>query len=146
MPLPAGREARDGRDKRRRQCDERRRCWQMGGGGVRSEETGQLAGRTRGMKGDGRNERRRQMGGGGVRRGNTTTSRRTRGLEGQDEWPESSVNTADGSFYGIGWRDGNSTARNGAMVTCQRWAPRNGASAMVMLSRPAVGEIKANAS
>jgi len=63
----------------------------MGGGGVRSEETGQLAGWTRGTKGDGRNERRRQMGGGGVRRGRTT-----RGLEGRDEWPESSVDMADG--------------------------------------------------
>ena len=117
----------------------------MRGGGVRSEETGQPAGWTRGTKGDGHNERLRQMGGGGVRRGIATTNR-TRGLEWQGKWPESSVNTADGSFYGIGWRDGNSTARNGAMVTCQRWAPRNGASAMVMLSRPAVGEIKANAS
>ncbi len=39
----------------------------MGGGGMRSEETGQPAGRTIGMKGDGRNERRWQMGGGGVR-------------------------------------------------------------------------------
>jgi hypothetical protein len=39
------------------------------------------------------------MGGGGVtRRGNATTSRMTRGLEGQDEWPESSVDTADGSL------------------------------------------------
>ena len=71
----------------------------MGGGGVRIEETGQPAGRTRGTKGDGHNERRRQMGGGGVtRRGNATTSRMTRGLEGQDEWPESSVDTADGSL------------------------------------------------
>jgi hypothetical protein len=49
----------------------------------------------RGMKGDGHNERHRQMGGSGVRRGNVTTSR-TRGLEGQDEWPELSVDTADG--------------------------------------------------
>jgi len=55
----------------------------MGGGGVRSEEMGQLSGQTRGTKGDGRNERRQQqqMGGGGVGRGNTTTSW-TRGLEG----------------------------------------------------------------
>ena len=36
----------------------------MRGGGVRSEETGQPAGRTRGTKDDGHNERRRQMGGG----------------------------------------------------------------------------------
>jgi hypothetical protein len=35
------------------------------------------------------------MGGGGVRRGNATTSR-TRGLGGRDEWPELSVDTADG--------------------------------------------------
>ena len=62
---------------------------------MRSEETGQPAGWTRGTKGDGRNERRRQMGGGGVRRGNATTSR-TRGLGGRDEWPELSVDTADG--------------------------------------------------
>ena len=73
----------------------------MGGGGVRSEETGQSAGRTRGTKGDGRNERRRQMGGGGVRRGNATTSR-TRGLEGRDD------------LDGKGRRDGSSTARDGA--------------------------------
>jgi hypothetical protein len=63
------------------------------------------------------------MGGGGVRRGNATTSRTTRGLEG-DEWPESSVDTADGSLmvrYGATaprrqWtaRDGSLTARDGA--------------------------------
>ena len=69
----------------------------MGDGGVRSKEMRQPAGRTTGTKGNGRNEGRQQMGGGGVRRGNTTTSR-TRGLEGQDEWPESSVNTDDGSL------------------------------------------------
>ena len=104
----------------------------MGGGGVRSEETGQSAGWTRGTKGDGRNERRRQMGGSGVRRGNVTISQ-TRGLEGRDEWPELSVNTADGSLMmrygataprrqctarrlldGEGCRDGSSTARDGA--------------------------------
>ena len=78
-------------------ADGRWRRRQMGGGGVRIEEMGQPAGRTRGTKGDGRNERRRQMGGGGVRRGNTTTSR-MRGLEGQDEWPDLSGNTADGSL------------------------------------------------
>jgi len=66
----------------------------MGGGGVRIEETGQPARQTRGTKGDGQDEWRRQMGSGGVRRGNTTTSR-TRGLEGRDEWPESSVDTAN---------------------------------------------------
>jgi len=70
----------------------------MRGGGVRSEETGQLAGQTRGTKGNDRNERRRQMGGGGMRRGNVTTSRTTRGLEGRDKWPELSVDTADGSL------------------------------------------------
>ena len=94
----------------------------MGGGGIRGEETGQLAGRTRGTKGNGCNERRRQMGGGGVRSGNMTTSRTTRGLEGQDEWSELSVNTADGSLmvrYGAtaprrrkGWRDGSSMVRD----------------------------------
>ena len=82
----------------------------MGGGGVRSKETGQPAGWTRGTKDDGRNERRRQMGGGGVRRGNVTTSR-TRGLEGQDEWPELSVDTADGSLM---MRYGSSMAMHGA--------------------------------
>jgi len=100
---------------------------------MRSKETGQLAGWTRGTKCDGRNERRRQMGGGGVRRGNATTSRMTRGLEGRDEWPELSVDTADGSLtvrYGVpasrqqwtaqrlhdgeGRRDGSSTVRDGA--------------------------------
>ena len=96
----------------------------MGGGGMRSEETGQLAGWTRGTKGDGHNERHRQMGGCGVRRGNVTTSRTTRGLEGRDEWPESSVDTADGSLmvrYGATAPrrrgtacDGASTARDGA--------------------------------
>jgi len=94
----------------------------MGGGGVRSEKTGQPAEWTRGTKGDGRSERHRQMGGGGLRRGNAATSR-TRGLEGRDEWPESSVDTADGSLmvrYGTTdpqrqWqRDGSSTARDGA--------------------------------
>jgi len=105
----------------------------MGGGGVRSKETVQLAGRMRGTKGDGRNERCRQMGGGGVRRGNATISRTTRGLEGRDEWPESSVDTADGSLMvmygataprrqwtvqrlldGEGRCDGSSTVRDGA--------------------------------
>ena len=69
----------------------------MGGGGVRIKKTGQPAEWTRGMKGNGRNERHGQMGGGGVRRGNAATSR-TRDLEGRDEWPESSVNTANGSM------------------------------------------------
>ena len=69
----------------------------MGGGGIRGEEMGQLAGWTRGTKGNGCNQRRRQMGGGSVRK-DATTSRTTRGLEGQDEWSELSVNTADGSL------------------------------------------------
>ena len=73
----------------------------MRGGSVRSKEMGQLAGWTRGTKGDGHNERHRQMGGGGVRRGNVTTSP-TRGLGGRDEWPESwpelSADMADGSL------------------------------------------------
>ena len=77
------------------------------------------------------------MGGGGVRRGNDTTSRTSRGLEGRDEWLESSVDTADGSLMvrygamaprrqwtaqqllnGEGRRDGSSTARDG--VTAPR--------------------------
>jgi len=83
----------------------------MGGGGVRSEETGKLARWTRGTKGDGRNERHRQMGGGGVRRGNGTTSRMTRGLEGRDELPDSSVDTVDGSLV----------VRYGATAPRQQW-------------------------
>ena len=86
----------------------------MGGGSMRSEETGQLSGKTRGTKGDGRNERRRQMGGGGVRRGNATNRRTARGLEGQDEWPESSVNTADGSLM----------VRYGATAPQRQWMAR----------------------
>ena len=74
------------------------------------------------------------MGGGGVRRDNATTSwTTTRGLEGQDEWPKSSVDTADGSLMvrygarnpqwqwtarwlldGKGWRNGSSTVRDSA--------------------------------
>jgi len=54
------------------------------------------------------------MGGGGVRRGNTTTSRTTRGLEGQDEWPESSVDTADGSLM----------VRYGATAPRWQWTAR----------------------
>ena len=118
----------------------------MGGGGVRSEETGQSAGWTRGTKGNGRNERHRQMGGGGMRRGNVTTSR-TRGLEGRDEWPESSVDTADGSLMarygataprrqwtarrlleGEGRRDGSSTVRDGATAPPRRGTARDGSS------------------
>jgi hypothetical protein len=67
-----------------------------------------------------------------MRRGNVTTSR-TRGLEGRDEWPELSVDTADGSLmmrYGMtaprrqctarrlldnkGRCDGSLTVRDGA--------------------------------
>jgi len=43
------------------------------------------------------------MGSGGGRRGNMTTSQ-TRGLGGCDKWPESSVDTTDGSLmarYGV---------------------------------------------
>ena len=87
----------------------------MGGGGVRSEEMGHPAGQTRGTKGDGRNERCRQMGGGVVMRGNATTSRTMRGLEGPDEWPELSVDTVDGSLMD-GRRDGSSRARDGTMA------------------------------
>jgi len=130
----------------------------MGGGGVRSKETGQLARWTRGTKGDGRNERRRQMGGGGVRRGNATNRRTARGLEGQDEWPESSVDTADGSLMvrygatapqwqwmarqllnGEGWRDSSSTMRDSATAPRRRRTARdssstarNGTSTVVM--------------
>jgi hypothetical protein len=85
----------------------------MGGGGMRSEKVGQPAERTRGPKGDGRNERHRQMGGGGVRRGNVATSQ-TRGLEGRDEWTESSVDTADGSLM----------ARYGATAPQRLWTAR----------------------
>jgi hypothetical protein len=119
----------------------------MGGGGVRSEETGQLAGWTRGTKGDGRNDRCRQMGGGGVRRGNATTSRTTVGLEGQDEWPESSVDTANDSLMvrysataprrqwmerwllnSEGWRDGSSTVRDSSTAPRWRGTARDGSS------------------
>jgi len=119
----------------------------MGGGGVRSKETGQLAGQTRGTKGDGCNERCRQMGGGGVRRGNATTSRTTRGLEGRDEWLELSVDTANGSLMvgygakaprrqwtvrrlldGKGWRDSSSTVRDGATAPRRRGTAHDGSS------------------
>ena len=119
----------------------------MGGGGVRSEETGQLSGWTRGMKGDGHNERHRQMGGGGMRRGSATTSRTTRGLEGRDEWPEPSVDTAHGSLMvrygataprrqwrarrlldGKGRRDGSSTVRDGTTAPRRRGTANDGSS------------------
>jgi hypothetical protein len=86
------------------------------------------------------------MGGGGVRRGNMTTIR-TSGLEGQDEWPELSVDTADGSLmmrYGVtaprrqctarrlldgeGRRDGSSTVRDGATAPRRRETARDGSS------------------
>jgi len=110
----------------------------MGGGDVRSKEMGQLAGWMRGTKGNGCNERHRQMGGGGVRRGNATTSRMTRGLEGQDKWSESSVDMANG-YDGEVRRDGSLTAMNGAVAP--RWqgtaqdgssTPRDGASTAAM--------------
>ena len=94
----------------------------MGGGGVRSEETGQSAGRKRGMKGDGRNERRRQMGGGGVRRGNATTSR-MRGLEGFVS--RHGRRLLDGEVR----REGSSTAMDGATAPRRRGTARDGSSA-----------------
>jgi hypothetical protein len=46
---------------------------------------------------------------------------------------------------GDGRRDGNSTARDGAMATQWRWMMvRNGESATAMLARLAVGATKAN--
>jgi len=119
----------------------------MGGGSMRSEEMGQLAGWMRGTKGDGRNERRQQMGGGGVRRGNATTSWTTRGLEGRDEWPESSVDTTNGSLMrrygataprwqwmarrlldGEGRHNGSSMVRDGTTAPRRRGTARNGSS------------------
>ena len=49
------------------------------------------------------------MGGGGVRRDNATTT-----WEGRDEWPGSSVNTADGSLM----------ARYGATAPRWQWTAR----------------------
>jgi hypothetical protein len=46
------------------------------------------------------------------------------------------------TFDGDGRRDGNSTARDGAMATRWRWM--NGESATAMLARLAVGATKAN--
>ena len=143
----------------------------MGGGGVRSEETGQLAGWTRGTKGDGRNERHRhgrrrreerqrdnqpddeRLGGarrvagvvsrhgrrlldGEVRRDGSSTAmdgatapQRRGTARARRRWTESTTamggdvqrdgvwTVMDGARYGDGRRDGNSTARNGAMVT-----------------------------
>ncbi len=77
----------------------------MGGGGVRSKETGQPAGRTRGtkcdaaMRGAGRWE--------AAARGEA--SRQPAGREawvGRDECPESSVDTADGSLMASAVMDG----------------------------------------
>ena len=62
----------------------------MGGGGVRSEETGQPARRTRGTKGDAimRGASRWKA----VERGEATRQPSGReAWEGRDEWPESSV-------------------------------------------------------
>jgi hypothetical protein len=80
------------------------------------------------------------MGGGGVRRGNATTTG-----EGRDEWPESSVDTADGSLMarygataprrqwmaqrllnGKGRRDGSSTAMDGVTAPRRQGTARNG--------------------
>ncbi len=84
----------------------------MGGGGVRSEETRQPAERTRGTKGDGRNEGRQQMGDGGTRRGNTTTSQ-TRGLEGARRVARVVSRHSQWLLDGEVRRDGSSTARDG---------------------------------
>ena len=98
---------------------------------MRSKETGQLAGRTRGTKRNGRNERCRQMGGGGMRRGNGTTSQTTRGLEGRDavdgslmvrysataprqQWTARRLLDGEGRLLnGEGRCNGSSTARHG---------------------------------
>ena len=82
------------------------------------------------------------MGGGGVRRGNETTT-----WEGRDEWPESSVDTADGSLMarygataprrqwtarllldGEGRCDGSLTAMDGATAPQRRGTARDGSS------------------
>ncbi len=81
----------------------------MGGGSVRSEEYGTTSRTDERHERRCRNERRRQMGGGGVRRGNATTTG-----EGRDEWPESSVDTADGSLM----------ARYGATAPQRQWMAR----------------------
>jgi hypothetical protein len=94
----------------------------MGGGGVRSKETGQPAGWTRGTKGNGRNERRRQMGGGGVRRGDATTSW-TRGLEGFVS--QHGRRLLDGEVR----REGSLKAMDGATAPRRRGTARNGSSA-----------------
>jgi len=52
--------------------------------------------------------------------------------------------TAQWQLDGDGRRDGNSTARDGAMATRWRWMMRNGESAIAMLARLAVGATKAN--
>ncbi len=79
-----------GRDKRRRR-DERRKHRQIGGGGVRSEETGQPTQRMRGTKGDA------AMRGAGRWGNNRPDERPVRSVT-SDKWPESSVSTADGSL------------------------------------------------
>jgi hypothetical protein len=48
------------------------------------------------------------------------------------------------TFDGDGRRDGNSTARDGAMATRWRWMMRNCESATAMLARLAVGAMKDN--
>ena len=123
----------------------------MGGGGVRSEETGQPARRTRGTKGDAimRGASRWKA----VERGEATRQPSGReAWEGRDEWPESSVDTANGSLMvrynetAPQWQwtaqllldgkircDGSSTARDGASAVVmdrehngdgQRWTAR----------------------
>ena len=81
-----------------------------------------------------------------MRRGNVTTSR-TSGLEGRDEWPELSVDTADDSLmmrYGVtaprrqctarrlldgeGRRNGFSMVRDSAMAPQRRGTARDGSS------------------
>jgi len=52
--------------------------------------------------------------------------------------------TARWQLDGDGRRDGNSTARDGAMATQWQWMMRNSKSAMAMLAWLAVGAKKAN--
>ena len=83
----------------------------MRDGGVRSEETGQPAGRMRGTKGDGHNERRRQMGGGGVMRGNADER-----LGGARQVAGVVSRHGQRLLDDEGRRDGSSTAMDGAMA------------------------------
>ena len=95
----------------------------MGGGGVRSEETGQLAGWTRGTKGDGRNERHRH-------------GRRRREERQRDNQPDderlggvrrvAGVVSRHGRrlLDGEARRDGSSTAMDGATAPRRRGTAR----------------------